>query len=140
MEDALQATIAEKKGVQVGKRRLSSQDMCTIAFGTSRQRSSLAERFDVSRNTIRRVSCFSALTVLEAQLKQLRDLCDFSERSNPDVRTALLQALAENGNSSLYPSALSRRSQSKPSFHVSLLPLCVAARWGPCKQMGISTQ
>ena len=109
--------------------------MCTIAFGTLRQRSSLAERFDVSRNTIRRVYCFSALTVLEVQLKQLRDLYDFTERNNPDVITALLQALAENGNSSLYPSALSRRSQSKSSFHVFLLPLCVAACWGPCKHM-----
>ena len=88
LRDAVMAYETVRK--PLGNRKLTANDMCTIAFGNCHRRTFLAERFDVSKQTIRRALSFTALTVLEIQLHQLKDLRDFVLTKSPDFSAASL--------------------------------------------------
>ena len=78
-------------GRHFGKKvRLTPNRICQIAFGQCQKRTFLAERYDASKQTIRRALAFTALTVLEVQVKQLKDLRDFAVANPPDFSSASL--------------------------------------------------
>lgn len=72
------------------EKRLNANDTCAIAFGTCQRRTFLAERYDRSKQTIRRAFAFTGLTVLEIQLKLLQDLKNVALAKPPDFSAASL--------------------------------------------------
>ena len=84
--------LAEKQSKEsLGKRyKLSAKDMCTIAFSCSHRRTMLADRFDVSKQTIRRVLTFMSSVVMDIQVRQLQEFRDYALEHPPHVACATL--------------------------------------------------
>lgn len=113
--------------------RLTPNRICEIAFGQCQRRTFLAERYDVSKQTIRRALAFTAVTVLEVQLKQLKDLRDFTVANRPDFSSASLswdetsQILSlDTMNTEMAPVL---RHQTASSWEVMVSKLQVCTGW-----------
>lgn len=70
--------------------KLTTHEILAIGFGNCQRRTFLAERYDVSRITIRRALAFAASTVLEVQLKLLHHFWDAACTSTPEIAVASL--------------------------------------------------
>lgn len=117
-----------------GARKMTAHQMCSIAFGTCQRRTYLAERYAVSKQTIRRTLAFTALTVLEIQLKQLQEFEHFASLKQPDFAVAslswdetsqvlALEAMPANANASVL------RHQTSSSWEVMVSKLHLAVGW-----------
>lgn len=124
----------EDRGRTVGKKwRLSAQKICEIAFGKCQRRTFLAEKYEVSKQTIRRSLAFTALTVLEVQMKQLSEFKDFVDFRPPDFSAASLSwdetshTLALDAMDAAGAQVL--RHQTSSSWQVMVSKLQLATGW-----------
>ena len=112
-----------------GQEKLSSAEMLYIAFGKRHNRPALADDFSISRVVVMRTCVVVAHTLLEIQLRLLRDLVDFASSKKPDIATACVMWDETAVFLAVYTVQGSKTHQQKSSWNVLCCRVHCALGW-----------